>query len=144
MNKKEETNVDDSVAKLESEMIKLEVLQDDQKLADDETNKSNDLKEDKKVEEVAIKRRNPSDEQETSLTLDKLCLEYNSIELNWKSSRRSCTCFEPLDGSCAKWNCSRCGEISCERCAENGRFVANQVSTKPVFVCQTCLKNFSL
>lgn len=83
---------------------------------------------------------------EPKLTLDKLALDYNSIELNWKSSRKNCTCFEPLDSSCAKLNCSRCGEISCESCAENGKFVQNQVivSSKHVFTCQSCLKNFSI
>lgn len=80
----------------------------------------------------------------TDLNLDKLALEYNSIELNWKSSRKSCLCSECIDNSCAKVYCSRCGEIYCERCSENGKQICNQISTKPIFICQTCSKRFSL
>lgn len=80
----------------------------------------------------------------SDLTLDKIALDYNSIELNWKSSRKSCNCFEPFDFVSSKLNCSRCGEIYCERCVENGKYVSSQVSTKLVFICNTCLKQFEI
>lgn len=79
-----------------------------------------------------------------SLSLDKLSLDYNSIELNWKSSRKNCNCFEPFDFVSSKLNCSRCGEIYCERCVENGKYILSQVSTKLVFVCDICLKRFPI
>lgn len=78
------------------------------------------------------------------LTLDKLVMDYNSIELSWKSTRKNCMCSDPLDSSCAKLNCSRCGEIYCERCAENGKEISNSVSSKTVFVCSNCVACFSL
>jgi hypothetical protein len=79
-----------------------------------------------------------------NLTLEKLALDYNSIELRWKSSRKSCPCSETLDTSCSKLNCSRCGEIYCEKCSEDGKYVSSQVSTKLVFICDKCLKRFSI
>lgn len=82
------------------------------------------------------------------LSLDKLSLDYNSIELNWKSSRKNCICSESLDSSFAKLNCTRCGEIYCERCSENGKQMSmnnsGSSSSKLVFICSNCLKSFVL
>ncbi len=81
------------------------------------------------------------------LSLDKLAMDYNSIEMNWKSSRKNCTCSKEtssFDCASAKLNCSRCGEIYCERCVENGKYMTSQVSTKLIFVCHNCIDRFQL
>lgn len=87
-----------------------------------------------------------SDQQELP-RLDKLVLDYNSIELNWKSSRKTCQCSKDssvFDCASTKLNCARCGEIYCERCVENGKYMTSQVSTKLVFVCELCVDRFQL
>ena len=74
-----------------------------------------------------------------SLTLDQLAFDFNSLELNWKSSRKSCACSEKAADSIGlKLNCSRCGEIYCDRCVEEGKYLPSQVSAKNIFVCKNC------
>lgn len=98
------------------------------------------------IEKINITENNENEEKfsKKKLTLDEISTDYNSIDLNWKSTRKNCVCFEPFDFASSKLNCCRCGEILCERCVENGKYVPSTVSTKLIFVCKNCVDQFRL
>lgn len=76
----------------------------------------------------------------SSLTLDQLTLDFNSIELNWKSNLKNCSCSNTFDAINYNLNCLKCGEIYCEKCIEDGKYkTGNQSSTKLIFICKKCL-----
>ena len=80
--------------------------------------------------------------QQLAAAIEQLSLDLNSVELNWKSSRRGCACSSgAFDAITCKLNCSRCGEISCEKCVEDGEYQNSSVSTKLMYVCKNCTKS---
>lgn len=98
------------------------------------------------LEKIKISDKNENDTKndKINLTLDEISIDFNSIDLNWKSTRKNCVCYEPFDFASSKLNCSRCGEILCERCVEDGKYVSSTVSTKLFFVCKNCVDQFRL
>jgi hypothetical protein len=78
-------------------------------------------------------------QQPASLPIEKLEVNLNNLNTNWKSVRTSCSCSsEAYDCSCSKLNCHKCGKIFCERCVENGKYVKSNVSTRLMFICESC------
>ena len=75
----------------------------------------------------------------SSLTLDQLTLDFNSIQLNWKSNLNKCSCSSTFDAINYKLNCLKCGDIYCEKCIEDGKYVNNHLSSKLIFICKKCL-----
>ncbi len=92
---------------------------------------------DKSLDEENTKKKL---ERESSLTLDQLAVEFNSLELNWKSNLKDCQCSNQFDTINYKLNCLKCGDVYCEKCIEDGKYVSNHLlSTKLIFICKKCL-----
>ena len=69
------------------------------------------------------------------INIDELTNDLNAISLlTWKSLRRSCWCYDANDYVSSKSNCSKCGNLFCDICMEDGEFADN---TKK-FVCKKC------
>ena len=55
------------------------------------------------------------------------------------SSRKTCLCTNQIDLMSRKLNCTKCGQIFCERCVEDGEYLPSNSSGKLMFICKKCL-----
>jgi hypothetical protein len=70
---------------------------------------------------------------------DKKEIDMETIQLDWMSSRKTCLCTNQIDLMSRKLNCTKCGQIFCERCVEDGEYLPSNSSGKLMFICKKCL-----